>query len=62
MSECGHSQPGMYGQGRRRTRRRDRDGPPGQNLSGPSRDSEYVSRKRRVGLAYLFKLCIAVGN
>uniref|UniRef100_A0A3P8Z1A2 Nonsense-mediated mRNA decay factor SMG9 n=1 Tax=Esox lucius TaxID=8010 RepID=A0A3P8Z1A2_ESOLU len=48
MSESGHSQPGMYGQGRRRRRRRDRDmGPPGQNLSGPSRDREYVPRERR---------------
>ncbi|XP_014056853.1 nonsense-mediated mRNA decay factor SMG9 isoform X2 [Salmo salar] len=50
MSESGHSQPGMYGQGRRRRRRRDRDvGPPGQNLSGPSRDREYVPRERRDG-------------
>lgn len=50
MSESGHSQPGMYGQGRRRRRRRgDRDvGPPGQNLSGPSRDREYQQRERRV--------------
>lgn len=50
MSESGHSQPGMYGQGRRRRRRRgDRDaGPPGQNLSGPSRDREYQPRERRV--------------
>ncbi|XDV40228.1 hypothetical protein PO909_009353 [Leuciscus waleckii] len=48
MSESGHSQPGMYGQGRRRRRRRDRDpGPPGQNLSGPSRDRDYVPRERR---------------
>lgn len=49
MSESGHSQPGMYGQGRRRRRRRgDRDaGPPGQNLSGPSRDREYQPRERR---------------
>uniref|UniRef100_A0A8C7RV78 Nonsense-mediated mRNA decay factor SMG9 n=1 Tax=Oncorhynchus mykiss TaxID=8022 RepID=A0A8C7RV78_ONCMY len=48
MSESGHSQPGMYGQGRRRRQRRDRDvGPPGQNLSGPSRDQEYVPRERR---------------
>ncbi|CDQ74900.1 unnamed protein product [Oncorhynchus mykiss] len=38
----------MYGQGRRRRQRRDRDvGPPGQNLSGPSRDQEYVPRERR---------------
>ncbi|XP_028280800.1 protein SMG9 isoform X2 [Parambassis ranga] len=51
MSESGHSQPGMYGQGRRRRRRRgDRDaGPPGQNLSGPSRDREYQQRERRDG-------------
>uniref|UniRef100_A0A673AYU1 Nonsense-mediated mRNA decay factor SMG9 n=1 Tax=Sphaeramia orbicularis TaxID=375764 RepID=A0A673AYU1_9TELE len=51
MSESGHSQPGMYGQGRRRRRRRgDRDvGPPGQNLSGPSRDREYQPRERRDG-------------
>ncbi|XP_030640442.1 protein SMG9 [Chanos chanos] len=50
MSESGHSQPGLYGQGRRRRRRRDRDqGPPGQNLSGPSRDREYVPRERRDG-------------
>ncbi|XP_055781320.1 nonsense-mediated mRNA decay factor SMG9 isoform X2 [Salvelinus fontinalis] len=50
MSESGHSQPGMYGQGRRRRRRRDRDvGPAGQNLSGPSRDREYVPRERRDG-------------
>ncbi|XP_067304817.1 nonsense-mediated mRNA decay factor SMG9 isoform X2 [Pseudorasbora parva] len=50
MSESGHSQPGMYGQGRRRRRRRDRDpGPPGQNLSGPSRDRDYVPRERRDG-------------
>ncbi|CAB1334030.1 unnamed protein product, partial [Coregonus sp. 'balchen'] len=50
MSESGHSQPGMYGQGRRRRRRRDRDvGPLGQNLSGPSRDREYVPRERRDG-------------
>lgn len=50
MSESGHSQPGMYGQGRRRRRRRgDREvGPPGQNLSGPSRDREYQPRERRV--------------
>uniref|UniRef100_A0A8C1ZY36 Nonsense-mediated mRNA decay factor SMG9 n=1 Tax=Cyprinus carpio TaxID=7962 RepID=A0A8C1ZY36_CYPCA len=49
MSESGHSQPGMYGQGRRRRRRRDRDpGPPAQNLSGPSRDRDYVPRERRV--------------
>lgn len=49
MSESGHSQPGMYGQGRRRRRRRERDpGPPGQNLSGPSRDRDYVPRERRV--------------
>lgn len=50
MSESGHSQPGMYGQGRRRRRRRgDRDvGPPGQNLSGPSRDREFQPRERRV--------------
>ncbi|KAI3360908.1 hypothetical protein L3Q82_013120 [Scortum barcoo] len=49
MSESGHSQPGMYGQGRRRRRRRgDRDvGAPGQNLSGPSRDREYQPRERR---------------
>uniref|UniRef100_A0A3B3TZ42 Nonsense-mediated mRNA decay factor SMG9 n=1 Tax=Poecilia latipinna TaxID=48699 RepID=A0A3B3TZ42_9TELE len=48
MSESGHSQPGMYGQGRRRRRRRgERDGPPGQNLSGPSRDREYQPRERR---------------
>lgn len=52
MSESGHSQPGMYGQGRRRRRRRgDREaGPPGQNLSGPSRDREYQPRERRVNL------------
>lgn len=51
MSESGHSQPGMYGQGRRRRRRRDREpGPPGQNLSGPSRDRDYGPRERRVGL------------
>lgn len=51
MSESGHSQPGMYGPGRRRRRRRgDRDvGPPGQNLSGPSRDREYQPRERRDG-------------
>ncbi|XP_032413480.1 protein SMG9-like [Xiphophorus hellerii] len=50
MSESGHSQPGMYGQGRRRRRRRgERDGPPGQNLSGPSRDREYQPRERRDG-------------
>ncbi|KAK7147421.1 hypothetical protein R3I94_010062 [Phoxinus phoxinus] len=50
MSESGHSQPGMYGQGRRRRRRRDRDpGPPGQNLSGPSRDRDYIPRERRDG-------------
>uniref|UniRef100_A0A7N8YGL6 SMG9 nonsense mediated mRNA decay factor n=1 Tax=Mastacembelus armatus TaxID=205130 RepID=A0A7N8YGL6_9TELE len=51
MSESGHSQPGMYGQGRRRRRRRgDRDaGPPGQNLSGPSRDRDYPPRERRDG-------------
>lgn len=50
MSESGHSQPGMYGQGRRRRRRRgEREaGPPGQNLSGPSRDREYQPRERRV--------------
>lgn len=50
MSESGHSQPGLYGQGRRRRRRRgERDvGPPGQNLSGPSRDREYQPRERRV--------------
>lgn len=50
MSESGHSQPGMYGPGRRRRRRRgDRDlGPPGQNLSGPSRD-QYQPRERRDG-------------
>ncbi|KAG9331639.1 hypothetical protein JZ751_018615 [Albula glossodonta] len=48
MSESGHSQPGMYGQGRRRRRRREREaGPPGQNLSGPGRDREYVPRERR---------------
>lgn len=52
MSESGHSQPGLYGPGRRRRRRRgDRDiGPPGQNLSGPSRDREYQPRERRVTL------------
>lgn len=50
MSESGHSQPGIYGQGRRRRRRRDRDvGPPGQNLSGPSRDRDYAPRERRDG-------------
>ncbi|MCJ8728278.1 hypothetical protein PDJAM_G00002630 [Pangasius djambal] len=50
MSESGHSQPGMYGQGRRRRRRRDREpGPPGQNLSGPSRDRDYGPRERRDG-------------
>ncbi|XP_059363784.1 nonsense-mediated mRNA decay factor SMG9-like [Carassius carassius] len=50
MSESGHSQPGLYGQGKRRRRRRDRDpGPPGQNLSGPSRDRDYVPRERRDG-------------
>ncbi|KAJ3598219.1 hypothetical protein NHX12_001730 [Muraenolepis orangiensis] len=45
----GHSQPGMYGQGRRRRRRRgDREpGVPGQNLSGPSRDRDYYPRERR---------------
>lgn len=50
MSESGHSQPGMYGQSRRRRRRRgEREvGPPGQNLSGPSRDREYQPRERRV--------------
>lgn len=50
MSESGHSQPGMYGQGRRRRRRRgERDVLPlGQNLSGPSRDREYQPRERRV--------------
>uniref|UniRef100_A0A8C8HB29 Nonsense-mediated mRNA decay factor SMG9 n=1 Tax=Oncorhynchus tshawytscha TaxID=74940 RepID=A0A8C8HB29_ONCTS len=48
MSESGHIHPGMYGQGRRRRPRRDRDvGPPGQNLSGPSRVREYVPRERR---------------
>ncbi|XP_034030985.1 protein SMG9 [Thalassophryne amazonica] len=51
MSESGHSQPGMFVPGRRRRRRRgDRDvGPPGQNLSGPSRDREYLPRERRDG-------------
>ncbi|KAG5856169.1 hypothetical protein ANANG_G00005190 [Anguilla anguilla] len=50
MSESGHSQPGMYGQGRRRRRRRDREpGPPGQNLSGPGREREYNPRERRDG-------------
>ncbi|TNN02427.1 protein SMG9 [Takifugu rubripes] len=51
MSESGHSQPGMYGQGRRRRRRRgERDvGAPGQNLSGPSRDREFQPRERRDG-------------
>uniref|UniRef100_A0A8C1NXS5 Nonsense-mediated mRNA decay factor SMG9 n=1 Tax=Cyprinus carpio TaxID=7962 RepID=A0A8C1NXS5_CYPCA len=50
MSESGHSQPGLYGPGRRRRRRRDREpGPPGQNLSGPSRDRDYVPRERRDG-------------
>ncbi|TRY94703.1 hypothetical protein DNTS_021600 [Danionella cerebrum] len=50
MSESGHSQPGLYGPGRRRRRRRDRDlGPPGQNLSGPSRDRDYGPRERRDG-------------
>ncbi|XP_019741809.1 protein SMG9 [Hippocampus comes] len=51
MSESGHSQPGIYGPGRRRRRRRgERDiGPPGQNLSGPSRDREYQPRERRDG-------------
>ncbi|XP_023690579.1 nonsense-mediated mRNA decay factor SMG9 isoform X1 [Paramormyrops kingsleyae] len=50
MSESGHSQPGIYGQGRRRRRRRDREaGPPGQNLSGPGREREYVPRERRDG-------------
>uniref|UniRef100_A0A4W5M9B1 SMG9 nonsense mediated mRNA decay factor n=1 Tax=Hucho hucho TaxID=62062 RepID=A0A4W5M9B1_9TELE len=45
MSESGHSQPGMYGQGRKRRRRRDRDvGPLGQN-----QNLEYVPRERRVG-------------
>ncbi|KAJ8287661.1 hypothetical protein COCON_G00003200 [Conger conger] len=50
MSESGHSQPGMYGQGRRRRRRREREpGPPGQNLSGPGREREYNPRERRDG-------------
>ncbi|MBN3304513.1 nonsense-mediated mRNA decay factor SMG9 [Amia ocellicauda] len=50
MSESGHSQPGMYGPGRRRRRRRDREpGLPGQNLSGPGREREYVPRERRDG-------------
>ncbi|XP_061919183.1 nonsense-mediated mRNA decay factor SMG9 isoform X1 [Entelurus aequoreus] len=51
MSESGHSQPGMYGPGRRRRRRRvEREvGAPGQNLSGPSRDREYQPRERRDG-------------
>ncbi|KAL6489390.1 hypothetical protein MHYP_G00031310 [Metynnis hypsauchen] len=50
MSESGHSQPGLYGQGRRRRRRRDREpGPPGQNLSGPSRDRDFGPRERRDG-------------
>ncbi|XP_053743313.1 nonsense-mediated mRNA decay factor SMG9 isoform X1 [Synchiropus splendidus] len=52
MSESGHSQPGMYGPGRRRRRRRgERDiiGPPGQNLSGPSRERDYQPRERRDG-------------
>ena len=50
MSESGHSQPGMYGQGRRRRRRRGEreSGIPGQNLSGPSRDRDYYPRERRV--------------
>ncbi|XP_015224345.2 nonsense-mediated mRNA decay factor SMG9 [Lepisosteus oculatus] len=48
MSESGHSQPGMYGPGRRRRRRRDREpGMPGQNLSGPGREREYMPRERR---------------
>ncbi|XP_030227102.1 protein SMG9 [Gadus morhua] len=49
MSESGHSQPGMYGQGRRRRRRRGEreSGIPGQNLSGPSRDRDYYPRERR---------------
>ncbi|KAG7269031.1 hypothetical protein CRUP_003652 [Coryphaenoides rupestris] len=50
MSESGHSQPGGFGPGRRRRRRRaDRDpaGGPGQNLSGASRDREYYPRERR---------------
>lgn len=52
MSESGHSQPGMYGPGRRRRRRRgEKDaGAPGQNLSGPSRDREFQPRERRVTL------------
>lgn len=60
MSESGHSQPGMYGQGRRRRRRRvDRDtGPPGQNLSGPSRDREYQPRERRVTLTHTLGLLL----
>ncbi|XP_018587685.2 protein SMG9 isoform X1 [Scleropages formosus] len=50
MSESGHSQPGMYGPGRRRRRRQNREpGPPGQNLSGPGREREYVPRERRDG-------------
>lgn len=54
MSESGHSQPGMYGQGRRRRRRRDREpGPPGQNLSGPSRDRDFGPRERRVGFVFV---------
>lgn len=56
MSESGHSQPGMYGPGRRRRRRRgERDvGPPGQNLSGPSRDREYQQRERRVTKGFVY--------
>uniref|UniRef100_A0A8C4T0L0 Nonsense-mediated mRNA decay factor SMG9 n=1 Tax=Erpetoichthys calabaricus TaxID=27687 RepID=A0A8C4T0L0_ERPCA len=47
MSESGHSQPGMYGPGRRRRRRREREiGPTGQNLSGPGRERDYMPRER----------------
>ncbi|KAA0703250.1 Protein SMG9 [Triplophysa tibetana] len=50
MSKHNETQPGMYGQGRRRRRRRERDpGQPGQNLSGPSRDRDYIPRERRDG-------------
>ncbi|MGH0189129.1 UNVERIFIED_CONTAM: hypothetical protein FKN15_034056 [Acipenser sinensis] len=50
MSESGHSQPGMYGPGRRRRRRRERDpGLPGQNLSGPGR--ERRSKPSQAGAA-----------
>ncbi|XP_029432440.1 protein SMG9 isoform X1 [Rhinatrema bivittatum] len=46
MSESGHSQPGVYGPGRR-GRRRMEPGLLGHlNLSGPGRDKEFISRDR----------------